>query len=413
MAWVAVGSAAVGALGGMYSANQNKKAIAEANKANAPDPRIAETIFGKNGSGGLLDKYQALGNAPQSAGTQAYGQQSDEYLKNFGAQDMQKMRDTASNIASGNIAAPQGTSASIGAPAWAVGNMVNAPSQNGLNLSGSYDKFINGDPGANPYLTKALQGGVDQSKQMFDRMQGDSTRNLMENVMPGIRSNSVLSGQYGGSRQGIAEGRAIGDFGREQQRAIENFGNNNTSAIVGAQASSFNQGQDRALAATQGLGAQQYGVASQNANTKNQAEFNNVNQVLDIQKTQAGLNQQMNLANLGAQQQTNQLNSANQIAGLGAQQGLLGQTVGAATNQDNYALHKAGQVNGLLAPYLSQNGGQQQPLTQNTAGSVLGGAMTGLGLYNQFNQAVKPPTVGSGAAASDAFKFSPFSNYGA
>lgn len=38
----------------------------------------------------------------------------------------------------------------------------------------------------------------------------DTTRNLTENVLPGLRSGSVQSGTYGGSRQGIGEGLAVG-----------------------------------------------------------------------------------------------------------------------------------------------------------------------------------------------------------
>lgn len=374
-----------GGLLSAYTSSKDRKAMEAANKANAPDPRIAETIFGKGGSGGLLDGYQNLGKAPQSAGLLEYGTGQDNYLKQFGGEDAQRMRNTAGHLMGSNIAAPQAGNTAIGAPAWAVGNMVDAPKQNGMDLSGSYDRFINGDAGANPYLTKALQGGIDQSTNQFKQMQGAATENLMENIMPSIRSNSVLAGQYGGSRQGIAEGNAIGDFAKAQQQAMTQFGQNNTNAAVGAQAQSFNQGQDRALSATQGLGAQQYGVAQQNAQTKNAAEFANVGQVLDIRKSQAGMDQQINLANLGAQQNNNQLNSVNQATGIDAGRGLLSQTYGAAQGQDNYALNKAGQVNSLLQPYLTNQGGpQQQPLTQNTAGNIAGGAGMGLALYNQF-----------------------------
>lgn len=579
-----LGSAAIGAVSGAVSSNQNKKAIESANAANAPDPRIAQTIFGDGGANtGLLSQYQGLGQQPQSAGLLAYGQGQDSYLGANGAQDMGAMRTAANGLMGSNIAAPTmqaaqaqafqngpaaqaqgaqsnsgpgvnafGTSvlwnkgetynapdamkaAQIGAPGQVSGAQVNqpqgmqatmadaasvnAPAQNKMDLTGSYDKFINGDAGANPYLTKALDGAMGQSNQAFQRMQDDSTRNLNENVLGNIRSNSILSGQYGGSRQGIAEGRALGDFAREQQRAIENFGNNNTTAAVGAQAQSFNQGQDRALSATQGLGAQQYGVAQQNASMQQQsslanaaasnaaaqtnfggllsgamanagydqqaalanqganlaASTTNAGLQQDASKTnyagQLGVNagnaanlQQANLANqnagnaastfnaqqgqnassqnatlgqqnnqfnagltqsnnqfntglqqqnnqfntgalnnngqfnagllqqaagnnLDAQQRTSSLNSANQLGGIGASGGLLSQALGTATNQDNYALNRATQTNGLLAPYLTRNGAQSQPVYQNTAGNVLGGAMAGLGLYNQFKGA--------------------------
>lgn len=47
-------------------------------------------------------------------------------------------------------------------------------------------------------------------KQARDSLVQDTTRNLTENILPGLRSGSVQSGTYGGSRQGIGEGLAVG-----------------------------------------------------------------------------------------------------------------------------------------------------------------------------------------------------------
>jgi hypothetical protein len=353
------------------------------------DPRISSMLFGDGGANsGLLSQYQGMLGRPQNAGAAQFGQANDNYVGKFGAYDMEHARDAANGLMAGNIAAPKANSAYLGNPqAYATGNMVQAPAQNNMDLTGSYDKFINGDPGANPYLTKATQGAIDQSTNQFRQMQGDATDNLQRNVLGGIRSNSVLSGQYGGSRQGVAEGNAISDFTKQQAQAQTQFGQNNTNAAVSAQAQSYNQGQDRALAATQSLGAQQYGVAGQNANTKNQAEFMNVNRVNDNQQTRAGMEQQTNLANLGAQQGTNALNSSNTQAGISGISGILGNAAGQAQNQDAYSLHQAQGVNGLLTPYLGVNGSSttSQPLYQNQMGNVLGGAAAGLGLAKQFS----------------------------
>lgn len=539
---------------------------------------------GTDANKGLLSQYQALGQQPQNAGLLAYGQGQDSYIRQNGLSDMANMRTAANGLMGSNIAAPTmqaaqaqsfqngpaaqaqgaqansgpgvnafGTSvlwnkgetysapdamkaAQIGAPGQVSGAtvkqpqamqatmagaaQVNAPAQNNMDLTGAYDGFINGDRGNNPFLTGAIGKGINQSSNAFQRMQDDSTRNLNENVLGNIRSNSILSGQYGGSRQGIAEGRALGDFAREQQRAISQFGQNNTDAAVAAQAGAYETDSNRALSATQGLGAQQYGVAQQDASMQQQSNLANAaasnaaaqtnfggllsgamadagygqqaalanqganltasttnaglqqdasktnysgqlgvnagnasnlqqanlanqnagnaastfnaqqsqnassqNATLGQQNNQfnAGLTQSNNQFNTGLQQQNNQfntgalnnngqfnagllqqaagnnqnaqqatnsLNSANQLGGIGASGGLLSQALGAATNQDNYALNRATQTNGLLQNYLTQSGGQvAQPIYQNTAGNVLGGAMAGLGLYNQFKGA--------------------------
>jgi hypothetical protein len=499
MPWAAA-AAVAGAVISANSASKTAKAATTANQASIDaakmDPRLEGVLYGENGQSGLLGQYQALGQAPQSPGLQTFGKDQDFLLQQNGQGMFNGMQGAANNLMTSNQKAPQvqsygtdvlwNTGESYSAPdamqaaqtsaakvAQTPGmqaSTMNAasvagPSQNSLDLTDAYKNLIYGDAGANPYLTKALQGGVDQSQQAFQRMQDDSTRNLTENVLGNIRGNAVLSGQYGGSRQGIAEGRAIGDFGREQQRAIENFGNNNTSATVGAQAQAYNQGQDRSANALNSLSGQQYNLASQNAamaqqagmanmGAQNQAAATNYGGLLSgnlanagyDQQTgmanagfqqQAGLNnyagdlsalagsagnrQQANLANqqagnnatmfnaanqqqassqnAGLQQQTNSMNAANQLAGIGAGQGLLSNLVGNATNQDNYALNRATQTNGLLQPYINRQSNipASQPVYANTSGAALGGAAAGLGLYNQFNQAQKSNTGNTGS----------------
>jgi hypothetical protein len=52
---------------------------------------------------------------------------------------------------------------------------------------------------ANPYLQNAANA-----------LTGQVTNNLKTNILPGIDSGAIAAGGYGGSRQGIAEGLAIG-----------------------------------------------------------------------------------------------------------------------------------------------------------------------------------------------------------
>lgn len=364
------GGAIGGALGGLLGGSSTTQAgTATTTNQNKLDPRIDSMLFGSNGSGGLLSQYQSYLNQPQSQPLQQYGQAAGDYLNNYGAADMGAVRGTATGLMHGN-SAPQAA-----APAWAVGNQVQAPGQNNLNLSGAYDHMINGDAGANPYLTKSLQSAVDMTNAGFQKNQTDMTNNLMRNVLPSLRSNSVLAGQYGGSRQGVAEGNALSDYTNQLTNANLQLGLANSANTTGQQANAFNQGQDRALSAMQGLGAQQYATAFQNANTKNAAEFMNVGNV-----------QQNNLANQQSQLATNAQNNGAALGGAGLLGGLSGSAYGTATNNQNYGINRAGQVNGLLAPYLGANSSSttSQPLYQNVGGNVLGGAMTGGLLSNMF-----------------------------
>jgi hypothetical protein len=381
-----LGAAVGGAIGGAISGSGAPRSTTTSVQ-NQLDPRAQAILYGDGTAGnrGLLSQYQDMLNTAQDPRLTKFGNANLDYLAQNGGQDIGAVRNTATRLMGGN-AAPTMSAASVGAPAWAVGNMVNAPSQNNLNLSSSYDSFINGQAGANPFLTGAIGRGINQSNNAFQAMQQDSTKNLLENVLPSIRGGAIASGQYGSSRQGIAEGRALGDFSTQQQRAISQFGQNNTDAAVAAQAGAYDADRNRQLAATQGLGSQQYGVAQQNAATRNAAEFTNVGQQNATNENYANRLQAANLANLQAQLTTNSQNQSGVLAGAGLLSGLGSSAYGIGTNQDAYALNRAGQVNSLLAPYLSLGGSSTstQPLYSNTAGNALGGATAALGLYNQF-----------------------------
>lgn len=71
-------------------------------------------------------------------------------------------------------------------------------------IGGAYDTLLNApNVNNNPYLQQAVTGAI---RPMLDQYN--------ETVLPGIRSGAVQTGQYGGSRQGIAEGIASGKLSR-------------------------------------------------------------------------------------------------------------------------------------------------------------------------------------------------------
>jgi len=68
--------------------------------------------------------------------------------------------------------------------------------------------------------------------------------------------------------------------------------------------------------------------------------------------------------------------------------GLASGSYNTSNSAGNYGLNQIGQVNALLAPYLSLGGSttSNTPLYNNTGANLLGSAAAGLGLYNQFRQ---------------------------
>ena len=375
---IGAGGAIAGGLLGSKGAKDAAKISAQANQQ---DPRVSGMLWGQNGQQGLLSQYQGLLNQGQSGAANTFTQTNQNYLSNYGGADMDSARQAAYN-AMGGKAAPQAGGALASLPAYAVGTQVQAPSQNNIDLSSSYNSLINGDPGANPFLTGSIQKGINQSSNAFGNMVTDA-KAATQDVLGSIRGNSVLAGQFGGSRQGIAEGKAIDSMNTNLARAASQFGQNNTDAAVAAQAGAYDADRNRQLTATMGLGAQQYGVAQQNAAYQQQAQMQNVQNSLDVSKTNAGLAQNNQQFNAGLQQQNNAQNTSAGLAGAGLLSGLLGGASNQVNASDNWSLNRAQGVNSLLQPYLTSQP-TQQPVASNAGAAALGGGLQGLALGNQL-----------------------------
>lgn len=464
MSWVATAVIGGAVIGGVASNSAAKKS-AEAQKqttqmsidaqkeATKLDPRIDPLIYGDSG---IVNRINGLLDVPQNANTNSFNQGMNNYM-GAGAAGAEGAfmgsQQAAQKLQGSSLAAPQmqaataGSStmntallrdpskidaAMLGNAANMTGSTVSAPSQNSLDLSPAYKDMIYGEAGNNPYLTGAIQKGINQSQNAFGNMVQDGTQ-AVQDALASIRGGAVSSGQYGGSRQGLAESRSISEFGKNLSRAASQYGQNNTDSAIAAQAGAYDADRNRALSAMSGLGAQQYGVAQQNAQLAQQAAAanmgannafamqNNANQQsansananaqnqfalqnnANLQNTNqfnasaanqnsmfnAGNQQQANAANMNAQQQTNQLNSQNQVTGIGLSSGLLGQAYGYNQNANNQELNRVGTVSGLLQPYAGKGSPisvpGQAPVYNNAIGSAIGGATAGLGLYNAFN----------------------------
>ena len=185
-------------------------------------------------------------------------------------------------------------------------------------------------------------------------MRAQSNQNLAQNVMPGIRSGAMASGQYGSSRQGIAEGVAAGNAETGLNSAISQLYGNAAQQAAGLQASTANN-----LA---GLGMQN-GQFNANLGLQNNAQnmTNSQNIIGNISK------------GLDTLQAGNQL----QDQTYGQQQGLLQQP--SQYNQTGL---------GNYANIINQGSGMgsqsTQPYFTNPLGGALGGALGGLGLYKQL-----------------------------
>jgi len=417
------------------------------------------------GTPGLLSRFQGYLDQPQNAGLAISNQASDNYVGKFSAYDFEQQRNSALNLMNNPLSsphmlaaysnytnpmqaalsfAPNGYAAErAGTVTAAPAAQINAPSQNDLNLNPALRNIIYGEQGNNPYLAGAIQKGLNQSSASFQNLKDDMLSSFKQDLLPSIRGDAIVNGQYGGSRQGLAEGKAADSLTRNLTRTLSQVAQNQTDAAVQAQAQQYTQDRQNQLAAAMGLSGQQYGVSGANAaatnqvnlanagmiNQGNQFNANSINQSQQ-QAYQAMVNsfmqnaqlqqqanmtnyqgdQQMNLANLNNRQQanmqngawqlsTNQMNSQNMATGAGLLGGIQNNIFNQAMNANDAGINRAMKVNNLIAPYANlgstQTTNATTPMYQNQGANLLGGALAGLNMYKQFSTANTPPSTGS------------------
>ncbi len=164
-----------------------------------------ESDYTTNTDTGLLGRYQGLLDTPQNADMANFGTGQQQWLAANAPGMTSDLHQTANQLMGGNIvpsgmraatmdmptnmqaASVQRTdpmqaarvasvnpmqAASVGSFDGAQAAKVNAPSQNGINLSPAYQKMVYGNPAEDPYLTGAIQGGINQSNNAFGNMLG-------------------------------------------------------------------------------------------------------------------------------------------------------------------------------------------------------------------------------------------------
>lgn len=252
--------------------------------------------------------------------------------------------------------------------------------------------------------------------QMADRVTQQSTQALNEGALPGVRSQAVATGGYGGSRQGIAEGLAIGrsqealqgnlanlyntDYQADRNRALQQYGMEMQNNLGMGQLDAQNRGIDNQYSLGMGnlaLGGRQadntrFGIDQQYNLGMTNAANNRYGTDKSYEVGMAGANASM--ANAAA----SQTNAANNFA-LGQQQlgltGLFGTldrqyqygqgAQNSATTMQNTPMNYWQQF-GQGANSLGQSGGSSMTTATNPSNpyaSALGGAQLANAWYNQ------------------------------
>lgn len=190
--------------------------------------------------------------------------------------------------------------------------------QGQLDPTASMQQMLSGTPN-NPYLQSMHRANIDTSLRGY----GDAMQDMANTLMPAIRGGAVAAGQYGGSRQGIAEGLAL-------QQAARNA-------------------RDLGIAGM-GAGNQLYGGAFENAQQRMYGTANALNQQAQ-QMAEGNAARQLagNAQDLQARQFGLQALTAGQQMGDAGAQAALNNSLAPT----NYAWQQAGLASGMLNPLMN------------------------------------------------------------
>ena len=204
--------------------------------------------------------------------------------------------------------------------------------------------------GLNPFLTQAQQALTSQI-----------TDNLRRNILPGLSSAAVASGNFGGSRQGVIEANALNDANRQIANGMANLSFN-----------AFESDANRGLQQQQINNAYDLGLGNLNNS------FYTAQRGQDLQSTALGA-QLMNMGN------ANYLGAGSGVANLG-------------TAQQQAPWQVIGNMNNSISPFTGF-GSTTSSQNSNPWASALGGAIGGAQIGNLFGGGGMGRIVNSGGVS--------------
>ena len=280
--------------------------------------------------------------------------------------------------------------------------------QGALDPTNSMQRLLSGQID-NPYLQSMQQASNNTALRGYN----DAMDSMSQSVLPQIRSGAVGAGQYGSSRQGIAEGLV----GQQAARNARDLGIASMDAGNQMYGQAYGQAQDRMYNTATGLNNQAFQAADNNAGRDLTAQSSNAANQLQSQAFNAnalntagqfGASAQnaASLANAGNANQFGIANMQNQTAMRGQDQNYsLGQgnlgvaQTNAATNQQNVnnqlTLGQGQNANQATANANNYNLGLRNNdlgfgqldanINQQNFNNQLSGANFGLNMYDRLN----------------------------
>lgn len=260
-----------------------------------PWDKADEYIIGDEESGvkGYLPESGRLYNS--GGWNDAMQGASDAYRENIGQRAgwLQGIYDAAHRVGNGEFDSNFSGVGNIDNPVR-VGNIdnpwsINAPNVYANKVNASSARLSQGALNPSNALSQLLSGSVNTKylDPIAQSITNQITRNTTENVLPQIRSGAIGAGQYGGSRQGIAEGLAMSRLNQDLSTGL--------APLYGT---AFENAQNRMLGTANQLNDQAVGLAVGNADRS-----------LNAQNIDAGYDFNSQAQNISNLMNTNQFNA--------------------------------------------------------------------------------------------------------
>lgn len=171
----------------------------------------------------------------------------------------------------------------------------------------------------NPYLDQMAAGIVQQT-----------TRNLNEQIMPGLRSQAIAAGGFGDARHGVAEGLAIGRTNDALSNSLANLYGTDYQKAMDRNAQLYQAEMQNRLGYA-GIDAQRFGVDQNNATQRYTADLSNGTQ-------RYGIDQNYNLGMTNAANSRYGTDKSYEVGMAGANASMANAQASQANAANNYAL---------------------------------------------------------------------------
>lgn len=314
---------------------------------------------------GAVDQFQQYlqSQQPGAANQQNYGNALLAGGNNAIAQPVGAIQGqapvTAGQVGTGQVGTSQVSAQNVNAQA--VDPTQAFSSLGSVNPTQALEQQLSGQVN-NPYLDQQIAG-----------IGTDISNNLNRNIMPGLRSEAVANGQYGSSRQGIAEGLAT--QGATQQLANQSA-NLRSAAYEAAQTRQGTAASNLSnLGLTNSTNNANRDLAGQTTNAANQLTASQANAANALQASQANAANGLNASNANA---SNALNADQFNATLGSNTNQFNANLGLQNNAQAIT-NSANTMNNYVAGSNILNQGQAY------ANNLYQQQLTNLGLGNQYN----------------------------